>query len=610
MREQYIDVLTTIGQEINIGGVACVPLKLTHEMVANAGFYDLGFQQGNSTWGEGAVFEGSIFAEYDFTTPNGKYFYNKFLKYGCSVEHDLTHHTPTDSSYTKWIYCFFMPSAAVDFATYDNQTYRDGVKNNFVGPNNTRLQELAKWALLNDRAIYNDLRADSPIYISITWLYQETTNTYVPTIVIEFVAKGASTAPLATDADKSNMTGNVSFIKFDKSDRIFGNSDFDMKDPSSGYIFHQTLNVLLEDEETAEDIVIEDLEIIDRDEGEHVLSNIAAKDYNGKYTVPMGAFDWVVRTQWYNCHCTYWGKNGMPVTRNPNFVKYMDPNVYSYTQPVWKFPEVGGEEANTWFRDWTNNKDKDHGLVKIFGAQSMNSWFNANKSLPFVCHTDAQDYSETYYPYNYTDLMGKTDELNNLVGEFNKSHWMGQFALNTPEYGLIDNTQPITPTNTANNVGKGNIKQSWIAAHGYLSVSAGWFTPKSGMYAYWPNCTFGKAKSDNPATLFIYTRLPNGQGHNPYNGDTLGFEVSWPYYTTNGVPEIDMPWVNSATHSAICFTNVLNFGGEQTKVDAYTEGDDMESIIINGVTPTLKMSIKGQNIGRMNLETNTIMTRW
>lgn len=588
--EQYIDVLTTIGQEINIGGVACVPLKLTHEMVANAGFYDLGFQQGNSTWGEGAVFEGSIFAEYDFTTPNGKYFYNKFLKYGCTVEHDLTHHTPTDSSYTEWIYCFFMPSAAVDFANYDNQTYRDGVKNNFIGPNNTRLQELAKWALLNDRAIYNDLRGDVPIYISITWLYQETTNTYIPTIVMEFVTKGASTATLATDADKTNMTGNVSFIKFDKSDRIFGNSDFDMKEPGSGYIFHQTLNVLLDDEETAEDIVIEDLEIVDRDEGEHIVSNIGVKEYNGKYTVPMGAFDWAVRTQWYNCHCTYWGKNGMPVTRNPNFVKYMDPNVYSYTQPVWKFPAYDSEAATKWVNgipDYTLTTPVD----KLYDIDDKYS-----------------------YLWSYIDTLDNTGEAkdiyNNKLGEYSKNHALGEFSLNTIHWGLPDNKAPISTTNAMNEIGKGNVKESWVVAHGYLSVSAGWFTPHSGMYGYVPAKEFGKAKPDNPATLFIYTRLPNGQGHNPYNGDTLGFEVSWPYYTTNGVPEIDMPWVNSATHSAICFTNVLNFGGEQTKVDAYTEGDDMESIIINGVTPTLKMSIKGQNIGRMNLETNTIMTRW
>lgn len=589
--EQYIDVLTTIGQEINIDGVACVPLKLTHEMVANAGFYDLGFQQGNSTWGEGAVFEGTIFAEYDFTTPNGKYFYNKFLKYGCSVEHALTHHKPTDSSYTEWIYCFFMPSAAVDFANYDNQAYRDGVKNNFVGPNNTRLQGLAKWALLNDRAIYNDLRGDVPIYISITWLYQETTNTYIPTIVIEFVAKGASTAPLATDADKTNMDGNVSFIKFDRSDNIFGNSDFDMKEPGNGYIFHQTLNVLLDDKETAEDIVIEDLEIIDRDEGEHFLSNIAVKDYNGRYTVPMGAFDWAVRTQWYNCHCTYWGKNGMPVTRNPNFVKYMDPNVYSYTQPVWKFPAYDSEAATKWVKDTGVAVLKETPIEKLYDIDYMLSYFWSS--------IDAEDPTGV-----------KKDENNNALGEYSKNHALGDFSLNTIHWGLPDNNAPISTTNAMNEIGKGNVKQSWVGAHGYLSVSAGWFTPHSGMYGYIPAKEFGKTKSDNPATLFIYTRLPNGQGHNPYNGDTLGFEVSWPYYTTNGVPEIDMPWVNSATHSAICFTNVLWFGGEQTKVDAYTEGDDMESIVINGVTPTLKLSIKGQNIGRMNLETNTIMTRW
>lgn len=579
--EQYVDVLTTIGQEINIGGVACVPLKFTHEMVANA------------------FFEGSIFAEYDFTTPNGKYFYNKFLKYGCTVEHDLTHHTPTNSSYTEWIYCFFMPSAAVDFATYDNQTYRDGVKNNFVGPNNTRLQELAKWALLNDRAIYNDLRGDSPIYISITWLYQETTNTYIPTIVMEFVTKGASTATLATDADKTNMTGNVSFIKFDNN-KLFAVSDFGMRQSNGSFIFDHTLNILLDDEETAEDIVIEDLEIIDRDEGEHFVSNIAVKEYNGKYTVPMGAFDWAVRTQWYNCHCTYWGKNGMPVTRNPNFVKYMDPNVYSYTQPVWKFPEDNAESVTKWINSLPNKKETKIGSTTITNEEFAE--YKNNRPNPYPI----------YNLYSYTgELAFEYKEiLNDYFGEYYKNHFVGEFALNSPEYGLVDNTQPISTTNTANNVGNGNVKQSWIAAHGYLSVSAGWFTPHSGMYTYLPRGYFDNLDSNNKATLFIYTRLPNGQGHNPYNGDTLGFEVSWPYYTTNGVPEIDMPWVNSATHSAICFTNVLNFGGEQTKVDAYTEGDDMESIIINGVTPTLKMSIKGQNIGRMNLETNTIMTRW
>ena len=201
------------------------------------------------------------------------------------------------------------------------------------------------------------------------------------------------------------------------------------------------------------------------------------------------------RTNNLRTHVTHWDANGQIVNYNENYVKYVDPNCYAYSQYVWK------KDHQFWYKNYTASAIEERQCLWVSGA-----WFTE-------------------------------DEI-------------------------------------------------------YAS------DPGSGYHATW----------------YPYTILPNGQGHNPDNGFTLGFDVT-PYWSQhpNGDSRVGFAGVDSATQSALCFTNLLNFtenNGKQKQIYAYTEGDDFEQTIVKGVTPSINLSIKGQNISRFNLETNNMLTRW
>ena len=111
-------------------------------------------------------------------------------------------------------------------------------------------------------------------------------------------------------------------------------------------------------------------------------------------------------------------------------------------------------------------------------------------------------------------------------------------------------------------------------------------------------------------TWYPYTVLTNGQGHNIDNGDTLGVEMA-AFYNSAYLPFTEI--IDSASQSAICFTNVTNLtdgNALQEYIDVHTSGTDFASTIVEGTIPTITLEVSGQNIGRFNLETNNLFTRW
>lgn len=211
-------------------------------------------------------------------------------------------------------------------------------------------------------------------------------------------------------------------------------------------------------------------------------------------------------------------------------------------------------------------------------------------------------------PDTCVDLWDRTCNLRSHV-----THWdeNGQIVNNNEKY-----VKYVDPNCYAHSqyVWKVEDKVNWprnydistIQARQCLWVSGAWFA-EDGIYSTDPGLGYNAVWSP-------YTILPNGQGHNTDNGFTLGTDVTtyWSNFR-NGDWRTGFTGVSAETQSAICFTNLVNFtknNAMQKQIYAYTEGDDFQETLVEGVTPSINLSIKGQSVGRFNLETNNILTRW
>jgi hypothetical protein len=212
-------------------------------------------------------------------------------------------------------------------------------------------------------------------------------------------------------------------------------------------------------------------------------------------------------------------------------------------------------------------------------------------------------------PNTCADLWDRTCNLRTHV-----THWdeNGQIVNNNETYvkyvdpNCYAHSQYVWKVEDKANWSR-NYDVSTIQARQCLWVSGAWFAEDGEIYSKDPGI-------GHNAAWYPYTILPNGQGHNSDNGFTLGTDATnyWSNFR-NGDWRTGFVGVSAETQSAICFTNLVNFtknNAMQKQIYAYTEGDDFQETLVKGVTPSIKLSIKGQNVGRYNLDTSNILTRW
>lgn len=581
--EKYVDIYS-LGEVQAIGDLNCIPVLLdeyTLQGASWANYWDPAKLEADGTL-EKTFKDTSIFSKLDFNTPNGTHIKNHIFRSGSFIEKIVNKYTETNN-YTVKAYLFILPDLVVDKDTYNTIQYQQRIADTFFSDYGATLyiQSLFRWMMFGHQDWYSKLRGAQNAHL--TWIYQETTDTYIPALCLKAYLIGTSESGLLDEAGKASL-------RFDSCDVIKADADFrtyEIGGSKEKGFWYFTINADITAVTTISGLETDELEV-NRDIGYNRVTDIKAKNYNGKYSVPANPNDLYARTVCFRTHVTYWGADGMPKPINEKYCKYLDPNCYAYTQPVWRLPVDGSEESNKY--------------LESFKSKVKNSTFcdGAFNNISF-------DKIPVDLRAGWKNLLdkGNLDKFNNEIGVFNLNHWCGYFDLNNNlNYGVDANGVPCTVKDET---------ESWLIKKGFLSVSAAWFSEDAGRMIYVPNCTVNTSPySNTPTPLWVYTKVPNGLGHNPENGDTIGMEAEWCYDFPNGIEAIGLRPVNRATQSAVCFTNLLNFGanGYQTTIEAYTEGDDFEPTIINGDTPSISLSVKGQNVGRMNLETNNVMTRW
>lgn len=403
-------------------------------------------------------------------------------------------------NYKRVMYDFFLPDSRVVAGLF-NADFAERFGESLADDNNYTLEGMSRWIAADiGNESYNNLVDFST---SVYWIVQD--GYYVP--CVEFNVSW-SLEPTSYNIGLDDRKSYKLIVNtMEPTTLQFWLFSYTMTIPTRTVNFDLT-------EESGYDKFLRELAELERewvventDNSELVEDSLSA----GYYKVPANSNDLYTRTLCHIQHVTNFGEDGCPRTINPSYQKFADPNVWSHTQPAWR-------------------------------------------------------YGTPYWELNY-----------NMKKSLGSS---GQ---------IVDVAEP---------------QDSWVYNNGHWT-SAGWFSPTQGRS--------GKEKTGGDWSWHPYTQVDNGYGHNPENGDTLAFEANWAYNYKDGNIAIDLRPIDYNTQSALCYSNLTYDSTVDTQpkeIYVYTEGEEYISTIYRGRTPTISLSFKGQNVGRMNLETNNVLTRW